>query len=150
MITISLLGLDPYVSQHVSQAIHAQLVKLYDLESDDVLVYAPESFLLHNGVDQTSWHTIAHIHAPAQLKSKQNAVAAYLLKYLKTQVIHVAIEFYYYEPGDRYQDYDKDYPKFVTEANQVAVEEPPETEEREIYQGDVFAEQAGHHHEPKK
>ncbi len=143
MITISLLGLDPYISQHVSKAIHGQLVKLLALENEELFVYAPESFLLHDGVDQTSWHTIAHVHAPIQFKAKQNAVAAYLLKYLKTQVIHAAVEFYYYEPGDRYQDYDQDYPKFITESNQVQLTEPPDEEAAEVYQGDVFAQQAG-------
>jgi hypothetical protein len=150
MITISLLGLDPYISQHVSKAIHGQLVQLYELGNEEIFVYAPESFLLHDGIDQTSWHTIARIHAPIQFKSRQNAVAAYLLKYLKTQVIHVAIEFYYYEPDDRYQDYDNDYPKFITEVNQVAIEDPGEAEPAEIYQGDVFAETGKHRHETKK
>jgi hypothetical protein len=98
----------------------------------------PRCFLLHDGVDQTSWHTIAHVHAPIQFKAKQNAVAAYLLQYLKTQVIHAAVEFYYYEPAT-VSGLRSGLSEVHHRIKPVQLTEPPDEEAAEVYQGDVFA-----------
>jgi len=140
MITISFLGLDPYTSQHISKDIYTKLAAIFQCDPEQIIVYAPESMLFHNGVDQTLWHALIHVNAPKIYRPYQAQVADLLLKVVQTHIIHAAIEFYYYEAGDRIESHDDEYPRFVTEANLVNVEEDGEQEdEREIYQGDVFS-----------
>jgi len=141
MITISVMGLDPFICEHYSAAIHKRLPQLFGCAADELIVYAPESFLFHNGVDQTSWHTIVHVHAPSKYREKQARVAAYILRSLKDHIVHGAVEFYYFEEGDRYEAFDETYPRFVTAANEVALDEPEE-EAKDVYLGDVFADVA--------
>ncbi len=138
MITISFLGLDPFTSEHLSKDIFAPLAAIFDCPTEDIIVYAPESFLFHNGVDQTLWHALIHVHAPQKYRDKQAEVAQYLLKKVKEHVIHSTVEFYYYDETDRYQSRDALYPNYVTEANAVNVENEQETTQ-EVYQGDVFS-----------
>jgi hypothetical protein len=140
MITISFLGLDPYTSQHISKDIYTKLAAIFHCDPEQILVYAPESMLFHNGVDQTLWQALIHVHAPTSYRTFQAQVADFLLKTVKTHIIHGAIEFYYYDAADRIESHDQEYPRFVTESNLVNVEEHEELdEEREVYQGDVFS-----------
>jgi hypothetical protein len=147
MITISLLGLDPFLAQRVSHDIHKKLVGLFGCHSEDLLVYGSESYLFHDGVDQTNWHALVHVKAPIRYEKVQASVADYLVKRLQEQVIHIAIEFEYYDPKLRVASYNPDYPRFVNEANQVEVITPKKHVIDEVYQGDVFVDKAS---KPKK
>ena len=147
MITISLLGLDPFLAQRVSHDIHEKLMELFGCHSEDLLVYGPESYLFHDGVDQTNWHALILVKAPIRYEKAQAAVAAFLVKHLQEQVIHVVIEFEYYEEKFRVASYNPDYPRFVSEANQVEVITPKQDTSKEVYQGDVFVDKAS---KPKK
>jgi len=137
MITISILGLDPFISEHYSADIHKKAAKLFGCSVEDIIVHAQESFLYHNGVDQTSWHTIIHVHAPSKYRSVAPQVAAYLLQALKGHIVHGAVEFYYFDESDRYESFDDTYPRYVTSANEV---EPvvAASEEQQVYLGDAF------------
>lgn len=140
MITISFLGLDPYTSQHISRDIYAKLAAIFKCDPEQIIVYAPESMLFHNGVDQTLWHALIHVNAPKTYRPYQAQAAEFLLKAVQAHIIHGAVEFYYYEAGDRIESHDAAYPRFVTEANLVNVEADDEhDDEREVFQGDVFS-----------
>lgn len=141
MITLSILGLDQYVVGHYSGENTAKLARLFETKPENINFYAPESFLFHDGIEQTSWNTLVRVHAPAKYKKVQDLVAKYLLATLEGITIHVAVEFYYYQESDRYEKINKDYPRFITEANMVtADDEEEETEDTaELYEGNIFA-----------
>ena len=142
MITISILGLDQYVVGHYSADHTAKLAKLFETTSDHIYFYAPESFLFHDGVEQTSWNTLVRVNAPAKFRKLQDVVAKYLLNTMSDITIHCAVEFSYYQEGDRYEKINKDYPRFITDANIVAVDDEAEESDDpdELYEGNVFAE----------
>ncbi len=145
MITISILGLDQYVVGHYSGENTAKLARLFETKPENINFYAPESFLFHDGIEQTSWNTLVRVHAPARCRKVQDLVAKYLLATLVDITIHLAVEFYYYEESDRYEKINKDYPRFITEANMVTAEDDLEEEEEtpELFEGNVFAEFEG-------
>ncbi len=142
MITISILGLDQYVVGHYSGENTAKLARLFETKPENINFYAPESFLFHDGIEQTSWNTLVRVHAPVRCRKVQDLVAKYLLATLEGITIHVAVEFYYYQETDRYEKVNKDYPRFITEANMVTAEDDEEEEEEnpELYEGNIFKE----------
>ncbi len=141
MITISILGLDQYVVGHYSGENTAKLAKLFETSPDNIVFYAPESFLFHDGVEQTSWNTLIRVSAPSKYRKLQDLVAKYLLGTMEGVTIHCAVEFTYYQESDRYEKINKEYPRFITDANMVAVEDEEEepVDPDELYEGNIFA-----------
>ena len=52
--TITILGLDPYLLKQLSRELTKQLVEVYECGEDGIDFFAPEGLLLHNGIDQTN------------------------------------------------------------------------------------------------
>ena len=169
MITISILGLDQYVVGHYSGEVSARLAKLYETSNDEIMFYAPDSFLFHDGVEQTSWNVLVRVSAPAKFKKLQDVVAKFIIGTLEGVAIHIAVEFSYFKDEDRYEKINRDYPRFITDENLVyadkTIEEMEDEEEPEIYEGNVFADldkklaeggktkqpaPSEHHHDEKK
>lgn len=143
MITISILGLDQYVVGHYSSEVSQRLAKLYETSNDEIMFYAPDSFLFHDGVEQTSWNVLVRVSAPAKFKRLQDVVAKFIIGTLEGVAIHIAVEFSYFKDEDRYEKINRDYPRFITDENLVyadkTIEEMEDEEEPEIYEGNVFA-----------
>lgn len=139
MITITFLGLDPYTAQHISKDLYVKLGEVFHCQPEEIIVIGSEAMLFHNGVDQTLWHSLIHVNAPSSYQQYQAAVAKLLLSAIQTHIIHGAVEFYYYEPSNRIESLDDQYPRYVTESNLVNVEHADEEEQQEIYQGDAFS-----------
>jgi len=166
MITISILGLDQYVVGHYSGEVSARLAKLYETSNDEIMFYAPDSFLFHDGVEQTSWNVLVRVSAPLKFKKLQDVVAKFIIGTLEGVAIHIAVEFSYFKDEDRYEKINRDYPRFITDENLVyadkTIEEMEDEEEPEIYEGNVFADldkklatggnakKDDHHHDEKK
>lgn len=142
MITISLIGLDQYAAATYSKENTKKLADLFEVSTNDIFFYAPNSFYYHDGVDQTSWNTLVRVHAPEQVRGLQSKVADYLTKTLMAMSINIAIEFSYFDSKSRHEYFNREYPRFITEANAVVVDEEHEEDEdeEEIYDGNVFAE----------
>lgn len=143
MITISVLGLDQYTTGHYSKEHTKNLANLFETKEENILFYAPQCFILHNGVEQTSWNTIVRVHAPHQYEVFEAKIAKYLLETLKEFTINLEIEFYYYEKNHRYEYQNKEYPHFLTDENIVNVEESEDGDDDEedsadIYEGNIF------------
>ena len=67
MITVTIYGLDQFVVGRLSREMTPNLAKLYELSEDEILFVAPENMVFHNGVEQTSWNIIIHVHAPKKV-----------------------------------------------------------------------------------
>ena len=135
MITISILGLDQYVVGHYSKDHSHNIADLYEVGEDELLFYAPSSYLFHKGVEQTSWNCIVRVNAPLEYKSAQPRIAKYILETLRDFCINVFVEFTYIDKKDTYEFISKEYPHFITEENMVSVDE----EDSSDALNDIFA-----------
>jgi len=157
MITVIIYGLDQFVVGHLSKDMTSSLAKLYEVEEDEISFVAPNNMVFHNGVEQTSWNTVVHVHAPMKVSVLQDLVAKYIIATIKGVSINVAVEFYYFSQDNRFEEINHEYPRFIKEDNIVGVENDDDDccddddcdcdhdhrEEGEgndqIYTGDIFA-----------
>ena len=138
MITISVYGLDQYTVGHYSKEHTANLAQLFETSEDNIIFYAPDCYVFHNGVEQTSWNTIVKVNAPEKFEQLEGKISKYLLETLKEFSINLFVEFYYYHSHHRYQHLNTEYPRFIKEDNLVNVDEEYD-EDDELYEGNVFA-----------
>lgn len=138
MITISILGLDQYVAGHYSKDHTANLAQLFETSEDNISFYAPNSYMFHNGVEQTSWDTIVRVNAPCKFRVMEDKVANYILKTLKDFTINLAVEFYYFEPENRHEYINKEYPRFIKEDNIVNANDEELGEDDELCEDNMF------------
>lgn len=135
MITISLLGLDQYVAGHYSKTHTENLAQLFEVDEDAVSFYAPNSIIIHNGVEQTSWNTEVRVHLPTKFAPLEEKVADYLIQTLKEITINTNITFEYYEEASHYEYQNDEYPKFIRADNIVDMDDPYAEENEEEYDG---------------
>ena len=156
MITIFVYGLDEFVVGRLSHEMTPSLAKLYEVDEDEIIFVSSSNMVFHNGVEQTSWNIIMHVHAPMKVSVLQDQVARFLLESIGDIAIHKTLEFYYYSQDNRYQKLNDDYPRYITEENVVNVhtnddydecdeecdedcDEEREPSEEELFTGDIFA-----------
>ena len=144
MITIIFYGLDQFVVGRLSRELSANVAKLYEVSEEDVVFIAPNDLVFHNGVEQTSWNLLIHVHAPSKSAMVQDEVAEFLMNAIGEVAIHKTVEFYYYNEVNRYTKIHDQYPRFISEDNLVDTEQmyDEDIEEGEdddqIYTGDIF------------
>lgn len=138
MITISILGLDQYTIGHYSKEHTANLASLYETNEDNINFYAPNCYIFHDGVEQTSWNTIVRIHAPEEYEKLEEKVNKYLVETLKEFSINLQLEFFYYHGHHHHEYINSSYPRYIKEDNVVNVEEEELGEGEELYEGNIF------------
>ena len=138
MVTISIYGLDQYTVGHYSKYHTKNLANLLEVGEDDLSFYAPDAYVFHNGVEQTSWNAIVKVNAPEACEANEEKVAKYLLETLKEFSINLQVEFYYYHKHHHYEHINKEYPRFIKEDNIVNVEDEEYNEDDELYEGNIF------------
>ncbi|MCF0107636.1 MAG: hypothetical protein HUJ59_01295, partial [Bacilli bacterium] len=111
MITVIFYGLDEFVVGRLSNELTSSLAKLYEVDEDEINFVAPNNMVFHNGVEQTSWNLIIHVHAPLKVSVLQDQVAQFLVKAIGDVAIHKIVEFYYYSQDNRYESINEDYPR---------------------------------------
>ena len=145
MVTIIIYGLDQFVVGRLSREMTPGLAKLYEMKEEDINFIAPNDMVFHNGVEQTSWNVIIHVHAPMKVSVLQDLVKEFIFKSIGELAIHKTIEFYYVSQDNRYEDINEDYPRFLAENNLVDSEEEEDWMDKEegegedeIFTGDIF------------
>lgn len=145
MITLYFYGLDQYIVGNLSRDMTHNLAELYEVSEDEINFIAPNDMLFHKGVDQTSWNLLVKVYAPKKLFVLQDEAAQIIMQMVQGPTIHVAVEFYYYSTDNRYERINKDYPRFITEDNEIEIEDEYLDEgytegegEDEVYTGDIF------------
>ena len=137
MITISLLGLDQYVAGHYCKTHTENLAQLFEIEEDEISFYAPNSMIIHKGIEQTSWNTEVIVHLPTKYAVLEKKVADYLIKTLKDITINLNITFEYFEESSHYQYINEDYPRFIKADNIIDADDPYAEEDAEEYDGPI-------------
>lgn len=156
MITVIFYGLDQFVVGRLSREMTPGLAKLYEVSEDDINFVAPNDMVFHNGVEQTSWNLIIHVHAPMKVSVLQDLVKDFIFKSIGELAINKSIEFYYFSQDNRYEDINAEYPRYLTDDNLVDVDDEEDYRDKEegegeddIYTGDIFEEcddGCDHHH----
>lgn len=144
MITLTVYGLDQFVVGSLSRDMTHNLAELYEVSEDEINFIAPNAMVFHKGVDQTSWNALVRVHLPKKVMVLQEEASQLITKMIQGPTINVAVEFYYYSEDNRYEVINEDYPRFITDDNQVDIEDYEESEyvegdgEDEIFTGDIF------------
>lgn len=147
MITISIIGVDPYLVRQISKAMTSQFASLYEVSKDDINFYAPECLYIHDGVEQNTWNVLVKVNAPYKVQVLETDAVRIIREFMKEACINLAIEFYYYSEDNRYEFIDDSQPRFMTEQNSFEMVDEEEYEESESdeeggeepYLGDIFA-----------
>ncbi len=151
MITVSILGMDYYEAISRTKALHKKLVEAYGIEDNELEFFAPNSFIIHDGFEQTSFRLNIKIEAPYEEQDKEEIIKDIVFDTLKDLAIHLRVVFSYFEPEHEYIKIDPDYPEYMSEKNTVKAEEhhhdddlnEDEDDEElydEPYMGDIISE----------
>lgn len=138
MITISIIGLDPYLVRQISKEMSAKVADIYETTVDNINFYAPECLFIHNGVEQNTWNVLVKVNAPLKVKVMEKDAVKIIHEFVKDACVNMAIEFYYYSQDNRYEFIDKEHPRFMTEENTVIEEDEQFEEGEEPYLGNIF------------
>lgn len=140
MITVYLAGVDPYMGSQFSEEHQKKLARIFKIHEEELIFQISDSHLYHKGVDQISYQAIFRVFAPSNFHEAEKEAARYLLSSLKDIVIHVQVEFHYFDSVGVYESVDDNYPRFITEANKVGINAVSGSDDDEIFQGNIFKE----------
>ncbi len=142
MITITILGIDPFLLRQISKYATPKLADIYECKKDDIDFYAPEGILVHDGVEQNTWNLLVRVHAPLKVKVMEEDAVKIIHQYIKDTCVNMSIEFYYFSQDNRYEFNSTDHPRFMTEDNTIVEDEETfeQEEGEEPYLGDIFEE----------
>ena len=143
MILIKIYGLDQFVVGNYSKDNTSNLAKLFEVKEEEILFYAPNSFIFFKGEEQTSWNATVEILAPHKHHPLQENIANYLIKTLSEISINVHLIFNYYDEHHYVSYLNNKYPRFLTDANSVKIEttdvdDEDLTDEDKVYTGNIF------------
>lgn len=140
MITVKIIGIDPYSLRNLSKDLTGELANLCEVDEKDINFYAPEGLLVHDGVEQNTWNVHVNVEAPRKIKVLEQQIADVLAGYVKHIAIHVTVIFNYYLAEERHEYINKEYPVYLTEENEVTIEEENSENDNleEVYTGNVF------------
>jgi len=151
MIIVSIFGMDYYEAISKTKKLHKPLLEAYGIKDEELEFFAPESFIIHNGFEQTSFRLNIRVEAPLQYQDKEKEVKEILLEGLKDVAIHFRILFTYFDPAHEYLSLDDTYPLYMNDSNTVKAETEEEADEKEEeqnreeeqeepYMGDIISE----------
>ncbi len=152
MIIVTLLGMDTYQAIDETRKLHSALVKAYGCKDDELEFFAPEGFIIHDGVEQTSFRLNITVDAPKSYSIKEKEIKDLLFFSLKDAAVHFRVVFRYFDPANEYVRLDDTYPTYMTDSNTVKSEKDHtdevnkeadknfEEEAEEPYMGDIIGE----------
>jgi len=152
MIIVTLLGMDTYQAIDETRKLHPILVKAYSVKDEELEFFAPEGFIIHDGVEQTAFRLNITVEAPKEYQGKEKEIKDLLFFALKDVAVHFRVLFRYFDPKDEYLKLDDTYPTYMTDSNTVKAEKEHndqieeenrknfEEEAEEPYMGDIIGE----------
>lgn len=152
MIIIKCYGVDPFVTAAYSKK-YIPLVKERFKIADEFVVIAPDEYIYHDGVEQTSWQAILEVIISPIYKAIEKELAHALISYFSEEVINIRLYFNYIDDKSFYTLENKDYPPFIIDKDgQVDQEVEPFTgnvfediEERVRESGHEVEDEHDHH-----
>ena len=137
MITITIIGSDRYVVGEYSRDVTKKLASLLEAKEEEILFLAPEYYVYHNGVEQTSYQAVIEVRLPEKYRPFEKNVAEFIKKTASEFVVHLSLRFIYFK-GKTYDHIHYQYPRYITEENEVLIEGEEYDEDTEIYEGNIF------------
>lgn len=131
MITISIIGVDPFMVRQISKEMTSKVAAVYEVQKDDIDFYAPECLYIHDGVEQNTWNVLVKVNAPQKVKVLESQAVKVIREFMTGACVHLAIEFYYYSQDNRYEFVDPTHPRYMTEENTVDLFEDEEDYDEE-------------------
>ncbi len=145
MVFIKIEGADQVIAMEFSNSVQRSLAKRLGIKEEELVFVTPESFFVHGGQEQTSFHVLVEVLLPKDLKPKEKDVVELLQRRLHEIAIHSHIVFTYFDSESEYDEIDHDYPDYMDNTNMVKAEteqddQDEEGAEPEPYMGNVFQE----------
>lgn len=143
MIVISLLGVDQYQAASFVSDIQDEVAQIFETDPEEIVFYAPDSFLIYRGVDQTSYQLDVVVQCPQKYMPLESRISEYLIKVFTQTHVHVRILFEYFDPAHEHESINEEYPRFMTNENMAHFEaesDEEDPEKTEPYTGNPFAE----------
>lgn len=137
MIIIKLLGVDQDQAESFTRDVHDQIAQAFEVEPEDLVFYAPYSFNIYKGIEQTSFFLNIEVEAPSKFKVLEKQASQVLYKAFNETHVHIRILFTYFDEENEYLYFNEDYPKFMTDSNMAHFD--VEDEDTEPYMGNAFA-----------
>lgn len=143
MILIKIYGLDQFVVGNYAKEHTKNLAKLFEVKEEEIMFYAPNSFIFHKGVEQTSWNAVVELMLPNEYHELQANVAKYLVETFKLFSINLHVVFTYFDRHHLVEYFNEKYPRFITDANLVKseteeVSDEDLLDEEKVYTGNIF------------
>lgn len=144
MITIEVIGMNHYMLGDFSKMHTKKIADLFETSEDEIYFYCGDTKLFHQGVDQTSWHTLMRVHAPHKYHPFEENVAKYLLVSMTDYILNAHVEFVYFEEEHSYNKKNTDYPdffpeeKYEDEYEEEDYEEDEDFSDEELFEGNAF------------
>ncbi len=133
MIIIKCFGVDPYVTSAYSKKYIPLVKQRFDI-ADEFIVIAPDEYIYHDGVEQTSWQGIIEVLISPKYRPIEKELAHALISYFTEEVVNIRLFFNYIEDTQFYTLENKDYPPFVVDDGRE------QEDDIEPYTGDIFDE----------
>lgn len=149
MIVIDIMGIDTINAISEEKKVHKDLCAIYSIDEEELIFRAIDGYVIHDGVEQTSFLLDIQIQAPSDFIDKEEEIKAYLYNTFKDVSIHKRILFTYFEQERETIFKDETYPLYMSDKNVVHIEEHHhdidedlEYEEtyEEPYMGDILSE----------
>ncbi len=142
MITIEVIGMNHYMLGDYSHMHTRAIANLFEVDESEVYFYSGDLKLFHDGVDQTSWHTLIRVHAPKKYEPFEKNVAKYLLDTMTDYILNAHVEFNYFDEKHTYDKLNHDYAPFFPREEDDDQEEDYEEDEdfsdEELFEGNAF------------
>ncbi len=123
MVLVSLRGYDHIELIHIAKPLQKGLAEILGCNREDLVFYAPESFIIHEGTEQTSFFLDIEIEAPYMYRGKEDEIVEFLKHSLSDVVIHFRVLFTYFDESNERVFFNEEYPRFMNDSNTVKVDE---------------------------
>lgn len=143
MVVLKFYGLDQYVVGNYSKEHTSNIAKILETGEEEIMFYAPNSYIFHNGVEQTSWNTVIEILLEEKYHDLEAELTQYLIKTLALFSINLHIIFTFYNPHHAVSHFNDKYPHFIRDDNLVKIKEEDTSDvdildEEQVFTGDIF------------
>lgn len=146
MITITLLGCEGILSEEISKKLTKNLAKAINVDINQIIFIGADSFISHNGQEQTRFLINLKIELPNKYNKKEikSKILDELLPILKNYAIHQRILFDFFDEANENIFLDPDYPQYMNDSNMVKVQ----NEQDDEVDDDAYSEDEEDYNEP--
>lgn len=123
MVIVTIKGMDVFHLMSKTKELHPAIASIYKIENEeDLLFYCQEGFVVHNGVDQTSFVLFVYIDADEKYKDKEKEVTRKIKQILSDTAVHFYFRFTYKKGDEELLLKDTTYPLYMKDDNMIKVE----------------------------